>query len=184
MSLREEARTRRASLSQKERKSSSATIHQHLSLTFPQRDDILLIYHSTQDEVDTRSIFAQNNAHTFAPVVGSSQQMTWHQASRETTWKSGRFGIEEPQSERCWQPREDKRTILICPLLAFDRNGNRLGMGMGYFDRWLAQFSMHLECMIGLAFSCQEFEQLPTEPHDIPLDFIITEHEVIRCLKT
>ena len=68
--------------------------------------------------------------------------------------------------------------IILIPLLGFDRQGNRLGQGAGYYDRALARQSDPLR--IGIAWSVQEFEHLPADPWDMPLDAILTEAEWIR----
>ena len=67
--------------------------------------------------------------------------------------------------------------VVFIPLLAFDRAGNRLGFGGGFYDTFLES----VRCpKIGLAYSFQETESVPVEPHDCGLDCIITEKEVIR----
>jgi len=76
--------------------------------------------------------------------------------------------------------------IILVPLLGFDRQGTRLGQGAGYYDRALARQSATIR--IGLAWSVQEFEILPADPWDMPLDAILTEAEWImpktsRCTK-
>ncbi|PJC70988.1 MAG: 5-formyltetrahydrofolate cyclo-ligase, partial [Zetaproteobacteria bacterium CG_4_8_14_3_um_filter_59_5] len=70
---------------------------------------------------------------------------------------------------------------LLCPLVGFDRCGNRLGMGKGCFDRWLDGMKNHILLGVGLAFACQECPRIPAEAHDMPLDIIITEGETIAC---
>lgn len=67
--------------------------------------------------------------------------------------------------------------IILVPLVAFDRRGARLGMGGGYYDRTLAAGNFKT---IGIAFSACEVEKIPTEPHDIYMDAILTEKELIR----
>jgi len=56
-------------------------------------------------------------------------------------------------------------------------------MGKGCFDFWLAQHHHHIQQIIGLAFSCQEVAAVPAERHDMPMNCIITEKEVIQCPK-
>jgi 5-formyltetrahydrofolate cyclo-ligase len=86
------------------------------------------------------------------------------------------------------QPREctliDPSTIdaAFIPLLAFDGFGTRLGYGKGYYDRFLRKLPRTAK-KIGLAFSIQEYDELPFEPNDIPLDMIITEHGIITASK-
>lgn len=68
--------------------------------------------------------------------------------------------------------------IVLLPLLGFDRAGNRLGQGAGHYDRALALLPDALR--IGLAWSVQEFDALPADPWDMPLDAILTEAEWIK----
>jgi 5-formyltetrahydrofolate cyclo-ligase len=72
--------------------------------------------------------------------------------------------------------------VLLIPLLGFDRAGNRLGQGAGYYDRALAQMPHALR--IGLGWSVQEFADLPADPWDMPLDAILTEAEWITPLSS
>ena len=62
--------------------------------------------------------------------------------------------------------------VLFCPLVGFSAQGERLGLGAGHYDRWLAQHPPQLA--IGLGWDCQLVENLPTQPHDRPLDAVIT----------
>jgi 5-formyltetrahydrofolate cyclo-ligase len=67
--------------------------------------------------------------------------------------------------------------LVIAPLLAFDRSGYRLGLGAGYYDRTLAALRRQgTVWVIGLAYAGQELDPLPIEPHDEPLDAILTEN--------
>lgn len=68
---------------------------------------------------------------------------------------------------------------IILPCLSFDRKGHRLGYGKGFYDRTLSLESYKSTLKIGVAYSQQECEELPSEPHDIALDIIITELEII-----
>jgi 5-formyltetrahydrofolate cyclo-ligase len=100
-----------------------------------------------------------------------------------------RYGIPEPaialhQTTPAWG-----LDLVLMPLVAFDPQGNRLGMGKGYYDRTL-KFLRH-RChwrkprLVGIAYEFQKMEQLPNQPWDIPLDAIVTEQSVynIRRLK-
>ncbi|RMG92446.1 MAG: 5-formyltetrahydrofolate cyclo-ligase [Zetaproteobacteria bacterium] len=137
----------------------------------------LLTYIALPHEVDTHSILTWNGWRIFAPRMHGHERMDWHCIGPETSWKKSPWNILEPQNGPCWSP--DDGGILICPLTAFDRQGNRLGMGKGCFDIWLGQHRSHLRAIIGLAYACQEVPSIPTEPHDVPMDFVITEKETI-----
>lgn len=67
----------------------------------------------------------------------------------------------------------DKIDIFLLPLIAFDASGNRLGHGGGFYDKLLAHYPNAMK--IGLAFEIQKVEAIPSEPHDVSLDMIITE---------
>ena len=83
-----------------------------------------------------------------------------------------RFGTERPDGP------VGVPDVVFVPLLAFDRKGNRLGYGGGYYDRTLATLP---GCnAIGFGFAAQEVDGLPTEPHDFPLQAIVTEEAIIR----
>ncbi len=77
----------------------------------------------------------------------------------------------------------DELGLILTPGLAFDSGGGRLGRGAGYYDRFLARFDSQRETPIpkfALAFECQILDRIPTEPHDVPLDGIITESRILR----
>ena len=65
--------------------------------------------------------------------------------------------------------------VIVCPVVAFDKHNNRLGYGGGYYDRYLPRL-MSDTIKIGVAFSCQEVEEVPTAEFDVPLDVVVTEN--------
>jgi 5-formyltetrahydrofolate cyclo-ligase len=87
------------------------------------------------------------------------------------------FGIPSPPASA----PEVTPSLVIAPLLAFDRSGGRLGQGGGHYDRTLAALRKARPIFVlGLAFSGQEIEAIATEPHDQRLDAIVTETEFIE----
>ena len=85
----------------------------------------------------------------------------------------GRFGTAVPTGAAMVP------TLLLVPLLAFDRRGNRLGYGAGYYDRTLA--ALPGVRTLGCAFGAQELDSVPVGPHDVKLDAVATECGVITC---
>lgn len=79
-------------------------------------------------------------------------------------------------------PPPDARLIdvIVVPGLAFTVDGRRLGQGGGWYDRFLPGLRDHCP-MIGVAFEVQIVDELPTEPHDVTLDVVVTEHRVCRA---
>jgi 5-formyltetrahydrofolate cyclo-ligase len=89
---------------------------------------------------------------------------------------SGQWGIKEPRSES----PEVAPDILLTPLLAFDRSGNRIGYGAGYYDRTIAKFRAAKPVVaVGLAYAAQEIAAVPVTERDARLDLVLTERETI-----
>lgn len=94
---------------------------------------------------------------------------------KDTLLYPNKFGIPEPLAECHRLLPVNQLDIVFTPLVAFDKCGNRLGMGGGFYDRTLSQLPPDSRCqIIGLAHSCQQVEAVPTEAWDIPLKQIIT----------
>jgi 5-formyltetrahydrofolate cyclo-ligase len=88
----------------------------------------------------------------------------------------GQWGIREPKPDAS----EVAPDILVMPLAAFDRAGHRIGYGAGYFDMTLrALRAQKSVTAVGVAFAVQEIARVPATPRDEPLDFVLTEREVI-----
>lgn len=87
----------------------------------------------------------------------------------------GPWGIPGPPAEApALRP-----AVVLCPVVAFDRAGFRLGRGGGHYDRALAALGPGTRA-VGLAFAGQEVERVPREPHDRPLGLVLTDRETVR----
>ena len=87
-----------------------------------------------------------------------------------------KYGISEPSSSKKVNP-----DIIFIPLVAFDRNLNRLGYGGGFYDRYLEKIRKIKKTVnIGLAFSHQRVKKIPISKFDKKLDYIITEKEIFE----
>jgi 5-formyltetrahydrofolate cyclo-ligase len=94
--------------------------------------------------------------------------------------KSGPFGIQEPTALKAadWEELD----LVLVPGLAFDRKGNRLGFGKGFYDRVLPQLKK--SCLVvGLGYSFQLVDQVPTGSHDAPVRAVLNETGFILCTK-
>lgn len=105
------------------------------------------------------------------PVVGTDRDatMTFRPWPAGRALEPGRWGIRVPAGAG----RAVVPDIVVVPIVRFDRHGDRLGRGAGCYDRWLAAHDAAIT--VGVAFECQRVERLPVEPHDVPLDVIVTE---------
>ena len=89
---------------------------------------------------------------------------------------SGQWGIREPKPEAA----EVAPDILLVPLLAFDRDGRRIGYGAGYYDMTIARFrAMKQVVAVGIAYAAQEIAEVPVTERDARLDLVLTERDVI-----
>ena len=130
-------------------------------------------YHAHQDEADPVLLLkklAQLGAHiAFPRMIAEKAGLEFHLVPDGEVLSPGRHGIHEPLAH--W-PKVIPQLLLV-PLLAYDDQGYRLGYGGGYYDRTLAVLSGVRA--IGITFGGQRMESLPHDPHDHPLDAILTE---------
>ncbi len=96
------------------------------------------------------------------------------------------FGIAEPTGGPAARRPPLAFDTVVVPLLGFDRRGVRLGMGAGYYDRMLRRRldparDFRRPRLVGVAYACQELPSIDAAPWDVPLDYVVTESETIRC---
>lgn len=107
----------------------------------------------------------------FPRVVHGSRELQFHVAGER--WTKGPFGIREPASHAPVRAIKDIDVFLV-PGVAFTRDGRRLGRGGAYYDVTLARRGAHA-VTIGIAFECNVVPEIPTDAHDITMDFLATE---------
>lgn len=135
-------------------------------------------YMAMRSEIDPLPAMTEAAAHgpVCVPVIEArAQPLKFRQWEPESELVEGQFGAFVPAGGAWIEPE-----ILIVPLLAFDRNGGRLGYGGGFYDRTLEMLRARRATLaIGFAFGAQEANDLPLEPTDQPLDMLVTERDVI-----
>jgi 5-formyltetrahydrofolate cyclo-ligase len=121
----------------------------------------------------------QRHVPVFMPIVLDPPMLQFARCYPDTPQVPNRFGINEPTTAR---ESAESLDIIFMPLVGFDRRGNRIGMGAGFYDRALAfvSYSKHAPQLIGLAHACQEVAHIVPDVWDIPLDYVVTEEEVIK----
>jgi 5-formyltetrahydrofolate cyclo-ligase len=133
-------------------------------------------------EADTRGLVHALSYHEFVTalpvVVGHGMPLIFRKWAPRDMLVPGPFGVMEP-SARLPEVHPD---VVFVPLAAFDRRGHRIGFGAGFYDRTLqALRAMKPVLCIGIAFGAQEVPDIPADPHDQPVDFVLTEAELIDC---
>lgn len=145
----------------------------------------IAFYWPNDGEVDPSLLLTEAhklNHHCYLPVLTTANSLDFFRYHPGDELKNNRFGIPEPVN-RLQHCNPWELDLVFLPLVGFDRQGGRLGMGGGFYDRTFDITLNNLESsrprLIGLAHSCQEIDSLPVESWDVPLSDIITEEEVI-----
>ncbi|WP_370284112.1 5-formyltetrahydrofolate cyclo-ligase [Pseudooceanicola sp.] len=136
-------------------------------------------YMPIRTEIPPLAAMAEAAAHGLVgvPVIeGPGLPLRFAEWEPDAVMVPGPFGAQVPEPCRWMVPE-----IVIVPLLAFDRAGNRLGYGGGFYDRTLEGLRARGPVLaLGFAYAAQEVGAVPVEATDAPLDMIVTEREVIR----
>ena len=112
------------------------------------------------------------------PIPGKERTMRWARYTGSDALLPGAFEIPEPPADTIMNEPLPRTAPVLVPGIAFDPTGTRLGFGVGYYDRFLAE---HDGVRIAPAYDFQVVEHIQREGHDIPMDVIITEKRLIRC---
>lgn len=179
--LRSQAKNARRNMSPEDREIASLVIAESvIRESFFRRTRFIASYLPTADEVNTWPLIERAwrmKKRIFAPVVEKNQSLRFREIGPNCEFRTNRFGIQEPASGEF--VAANRLDIVFTPLVAFDAQCNRIGMGGGYYDRTFA-FQKSRGAFIkpklaGLAFECQRVEQITASPWDIQLFQIFTE---------
>lgn len=184
--VRQIIRQKRQSLTQHEQDSAGlALLEQIKSLSIINHAQNIAIYLSSDGEVDTQPIIEwlwQQKKRVLLPVLHPFSQghllFLDYRATSPTCYN--KYRIIEPKLDQTQICPVSDIDIIFTPLVAFDHNGQRLGMGGGYYDRTLEKWftTGRGAIPIGLAHQCQQVDKLPSAHWDIPLPIIVTPKQI------
>ena len=177
--LRQQIRKTRANLTALQQQQAEDSITQQaLALIEERNAQHIALYVSFDGEISTekliKTLWAQGKQ-VYLPVLHpfNPNHLLFLRYLPDTPMLKNKFGIWEPKlNVQSVLPLEEL-DILFTPLVAFDKQGNRLGMGGGFYDRTLQHWQKSSFIPVGLAHQCQQVEQLPTEAWDVPLHQIL-----------
>lgn len=173
--LRAEMKTMRDELSARDPDAGEILADKFPMKLFERYGPVVAVYLPIGSEVDPKPLMTkliEAGAQLALPCVQDDGSMVYRAYRRGDMLEQKAFGLLEPNAE----VPEVNPTLVITPLLAFDRNGNRLGYGKGHYDRALTRLREQGRVFVcGLAFFGQEVENVPAEAHDVPLDWVMTE---------
>ena len=133
----------------------------------------VFVYMSFSSEAPTDTLietFKERGYFVLCPKVEEQEMLP---VAHEEDFTLSRLGIREPVGQ-AWQGNID---VIIAPLLAVDAQGYRLGYGGGYYDRFFQKYPNAIK--IGYAFDFQVLDSVPSEAHDIPLDYTVTDRRIL-----
>lgn len=138
----------------------------------------VLFYASFRSEVETHEMVRRALAEgkrVVLPKVEGDHLILFQIADFDRDVKPGAWGIPEPTGEKQLLP--EQMDLIVVPGAAFDPEGNRLGYGAGFYDKLLKQYQGHTAA---LAFELQILNNVPADPHDVPVHRVVTEKRVIE----
>ena len=189
--LRNKIRALRDALSFEERKAKSERIASKvISLQEFQSANVILLYDAIRREVETSTLFSEakrSGKPIFCPRV-NGREMDFYLVDEETEFEISKFGIQEPVAEsiRRFVPNKEDKIFVVIPGMVFDEEGNRIGYGRAYYDKYLhwlqKQVAIEHVCKTALAYECQMVPtgEIENKSHDVKLDYVVTEE---KCYK-
>ena len=172
----------RSEMDQAAWQSASSLAQQRLmSLEAFSRATCIALYAPIRNEIDTALLFEEarrTGKRVLYPRV-YGEEMRFYEVTDATCLEQGAFGILEPciVGEGC---SPDTADLVVVPGVAFDGTGHRIGFGKGYYDRCLSQLDRH-PVLVGLCHDFQLLEQVPSEGHDIRMQYIVTDQRTIEA---
>jgi len=148
---------------------------------WPPLNTIVAGYRAIRDEIDPAPLletFYCDQVRIALPcVTGPERPLIFRSWSPGDRFVTGAFGVEEPEPSH----PEVRPALVLVPLLAFDLAGRRLGYGAGFYDRTLERLrEAGPVTTVGVAFEAQRMNRVPTDGHDRPVDWVVTEERAYR----
>ena len=190
--LRKDFIEKRDSIHPEQKRLKEAAIEKRLfSLKEFQKTDSILLYVSFRSEVNTMNyledVVSLGKTFILPRVDSRHRTLRLFEVKDVSELSPGYMGILEPRIKKEREVSLNKIDLVIIPGTGFDITGSRIGYGGGYYDRLLSYESKQLARVekhimtIALAFEEQIGKKIPTEPHDIKVDMIVTEKRTIHC---
>ena len=165
-----------------ERKSLSSEITEQIinSEEFLQAKTIM-VYRAINGEVSLYSLIeapvSREKIFVYPFCVNKTEMLALYPHGADS-WKKGSYGIMEPSPEMSDQIDPADIDMVICPCTTFDEECNRMGMGAGYYDRFLPKCTKAV--IASVAFEAQKISKVPSNSHDKPMDLTYTEKTIYR----
>lgn len=171
--LRREGIRARRGIPEEERESRSRAIVEAIRDSEPFRSaQVVMLYKALPGEVDLSTIEDENKTFVYPVCTGDGiiEALCPHDGD---IWRDGTYHIPEPVPGTAEIVRPETIDLVVCPCSGFDESKNRLGMGKGYYDRFLPK--CRNATIAAVAFEAQKLKAIPVQPWDVPMDMVFTE---------
>ncbi|WP_324020916.1 5-formyltetrahydrofolate cyclo-ligase [Pantoea sp. JZ29] len=178
--IRQHVRHLRRALTPEQQHTAAEQLAEHVINFAPVSDaQNVALFLSVDGEINTRPLIAklwQQNKRVYLPVLHpfSAGHLLFLRYTPETPLSPNKLRIPEPPLDIRHMVTLDELDVMMVPLVAFDRSGQRLGMGGGFYDRTLQNWKQHAFLPVGIAHDCQLVDSLPVAAWDIPLPAVLT----------
>lgn len=184
--IRQQVRQARQQLNaEAQNQAAKALVQQAQLLPELQHAQHIALYMSNDGELDTAPLllYLQQQGKTlYLPVLHpfTPGYLLFQRYNAQTPMHLNQFGIREPKPDVTAIMLPVQLDVIFMPLVAFDAQGQRLGMGGGFYDRTLSALPKTTQkpLLVGLAHQCQQVETVPTEPWDVPLPLVLTPEQL------
>ena len=141
----------------------------------------MLFYYSHKGEADTLWLIEEylSSKQLYLPVIRGKSHFQAIPIKRPLDLKIGYEKIPEPVDIEPSSTYDNQLEMVIVPGVAFDKKGNRIGMGKGYYDRYFEL--IHTPVKVALAYEEQVLDSVPKDIYDRPVDMIVTDQNVYKC---
>jgi len=178
--IREQCRIARRLLSPKDRiRAECLMIEAILTLPCYQTAKTVALYQSFDGEVSLQTLYLdalKQGKQCYFPVMNGDKTLSFFTATEETVFQLNTYAIQEPPREGKIPVALEGLDMVFLPVVAFDGQGTRIGMGQGYYDRTFHHPSHSL--LIGVAYELQYQPFIMPEPWDVPLQAVVTEKTI------
>ena len=180
--IRKLAKNNRAQLTSFERAKFSQEICRKLTnLKEIKESNVLAVFYPLQKEVDIRhyiiNSMSRGRSLCVPRVTQKGEKLNFHKMLKNDFRLTTKYGFVRSPTPDTTTLALENIPVMLVPAISADKFGNRIGFGAGFYDITLSKMKNTL--LIAPIFSCQVFDQVPTEKHDVKLDIIITEKEII-----
>lgn len=159
---------------QNKKEKSLKIFHKIINEEIYKKANVIAIYKSLPSEVDTSDLiefsFIQGKTVVLPKTI--LNEIKFYKIDKNEKLIKSEFGVEEPEGLKEKLINDEKIDLIIVPGICFDKNGNRLGFGKGYYDRFLANTNIDT---IGICFEEQIIEKVITDKYDVKIKKIITD---------